>query len=200
MDLVDPALLTAVLRRGCDAAIAAEPKLTEWDMVMGDGDCGEAVKGVSEAIIALLDGPHSIAADGSIFTALFVILQAVDDMGGTLGAILGILLSAFTSELQKSPSRDGLSLGLYSTALAAAAESLKQYTAAREGDRTVMDVLLPFAKAFASSNDFSSAVNVAVTRPRVRDSSSPSLEGQRAWERTRGKNYRIPERGPCLSL
>ncbi|KAH7158221.1 Dak1 domain-containing protein [Dactylonectria estremocensis] len=196
----DPALLTAVLRRGCDAAIAAEPKLTEWDMVMGDGDCGEAVKGVSEAIIALLDGPHSIAADGSIFTALFVILQAVDDMGGTLGAILGILLSAFTSELQKSPSRDGLSLGLYSTALAAAAESLKQYTAAREGDRTVMDVLLPFAKAFASSNDFSSAVNVAVTRPRVRDSSSPSLEGQRVWERTRGKNYRIPERGPCLSL
>ncbi|KAH7176663.1 Dak1 domain-containing protein [Dactylonectria macrodidyma] len=158
---LDSVLLTAILRRGCEAAIAAEPKLTEWDMIMGDGDCGEAVKGVSEAIIKLLDGSPSIAANGSIFTALFAILQAIDDMGGTLGAILGILLSAFASELQKAPSRDGLSATLYSTTLAAAAESLKHYTAAREGDRTVMDVLLPFAEAFASSNDFSSAVKVA---------------------------------------
>ncbi|KAF7550670.1 hypothetical protein G7Z17_g5558 [Cylindrodendrum hubeiense] len=161
---VDSALLSVVLRRGCEAAIAAEPKLTEWDMVMGDGDCGEAVKGVSEAIIALLDGSPSIAADGSIFTALFAILQAVDDMGGTLGAILGILLSAFASELQKASSRDGLSPSLYSTALAAASESLKNYTAAREGDRTVMDVLLPFADAFSSSNDFSNAVKVAADK------------------------------------
>ncbi|KAL6410536.1 DAK1/DegV-like protein [Ilyonectria robusta] len=161
---IDSALLNAVLRRGCEAAIAAEPKLTEWDMVMGDGDCGEAVKGVSEAIIALLDGSSSIAADGSIFTALFAILQAVDDMGGTLGAILGILLSAFASELRKASSRDGLSPALYSTALAAAAESLKHYTAAREGDRTVMDVLLPFADAFAKSNDFSGAVKIAADK------------------------------------
>ncbi|KAK7402515.1 hypothetical protein QQX98_011723 [Neonectria punicea] len=162
---ITPALLDAVLRRGCEAAIAAEPKLTEWDMVMGDGDCGEAVKGVSEAILGLLDGPSSIAASGSIFTALFAILQAVDDMGGTLGAILGILLSAFASELQKPPApRDGLSPALYSVALAAATESLKHYTAAREGDRTVMDVLLPFAETFASSNDFSGAVTVAADK------------------------------------
>lgn len=134
-------------------------------MVMGDGDCGEAVKGVSEAIISLLDGPSSIAASGSIFTALFAILQAVDDMGGTLGAILGILLSAFTSELQKaSAPRDGLSPVLYSAALAAATESLKHYTAAREGDRTVMDVLLPFAETFARLNDFSGAVAVAADK------------------------------------
>jgi len=41
-------LLDAAIRLACKSAIAAEPNLTKWDMVMGDGDCGEAVKGVSE--------------------------------------------------------------------------------------------------------------------------------------------------------
>lgn len=47
-ELVEPALLESIIRTGCKAAIAAEPDLTKWDMVMGDGDCGEAVQGVSE--------------------------------------------------------------------------------------------------------------------------------------------------------
>jgi triose/dihydroxyacetone kinase / FAD-AMP lyase (cyclizing) len=46
--IVEPRLLDEVIRSGCKAAIAAEPNLTKWDMVMGDGDCGEAVQGVSE--------------------------------------------------------------------------------------------------------------------------------------------------------
>ena len=44
---MDPSLLDRVVRQGCVKAIAAEPSLTKWDMVMGDGDCGEAVFGVS---------------------------------------------------------------------------------------------------------------------------------------------------------
>jgi hypothetical protein len=51
--LVDPKLLDATIRLACERAIAAEPDLTKWDMVMGDGDCGEAVKGVSEGTIFL---------------------------------------------------------------------------------------------------------------------------------------------------
>jgi hypothetical protein len=47
---VDPKLLDATIRLACERAIVAEPNLTKWDMVMGDGDCGEAVKGVSEGI------------------------------------------------------------------------------------------------------------------------------------------------------
>lgn len=50
MRTVDPKLLDAVIRSGCEAAIAAEPNLTKWDTVLGDGDCGEAVKGVSEGM------------------------------------------------------------------------------------------------------------------------------------------------------
>jgi dihydroxyacetone kinase len=45
---VAPAVLEQALRSGCAAAIASEPFLTKWDLIMGDGDCGEAVKGVCE--------------------------------------------------------------------------------------------------------------------------------------------------------
>lgn len=84
-------------------------------------------------------------------------------MGGTLGAILGILLSAFTSALRESTSKssDATTAGTFAAALAVATKALKTHTSAREGDRTVMDVLLPFADAFAASKDFRAAVAVA---------------------------------------
>jgi len=48
INTVDPKLLSATLRLACERSIEAEPDLTKWDMIMGDGDCGEAVKGVSK--------------------------------------------------------------------------------------------------------------------------------------------------------
>lgn len=189
---VHPKLLDAVLRRGCETAIAAEPRLTEWDMVMGDGDCGEAVKGVSEAIVALLDR-SKIAEEGSVFKALFSIIDAVDDMGGTLGAIFGIFLSSFASELQAAKSKDGMSAELYSGALVSAAESLKTYTSAREGDRTVMDVLLPFVQSFAQSQDFSAAVMVAEEKAEGSRDLKPKLG--RATYVSEDQHQRLPDPG-----
>lgn len=40
--------LESALRVACDRVIAAEPDLTKWDMELGDGDCGEAMKGLSQ--------------------------------------------------------------------------------------------------------------------------------------------------------
>ncbi|KAF6822522.1 dihydroxyacetone kinase [Colletotrichum plurivorum] len=164
---VDPTLLESSVRSGCEKAIAAEPQLTKWDMVMGDGDCGEAVKGLCESLLRNLD--NGVAKSGSVLSFLESTLQAVDDMGGTLGAILGILLSAYSSSLQANAQADPAaaaspSATLYAKSLASAVESLKSHTAAREGDRTVMDVLLPFADKFAESGDFAAAVNVAAEK------------------------------------
>jgi dihydroxyacetone kinase len=58
LSLVDPKLLDATIRLACERAIAAEPDLTKWDMVMGDGDCGEAVKGVSEGLFSFAFEQH----------------------------------------------------------------------------------------------------------------------------------------------
>lgn len=83
-------------------------------------------------------------------------------MGGTLGAILGILLSAFTSALREAASKSPkATAATFAASLSEATAALKTHTSAREGDRTVMDVLLPFADAFAASKDFGAAVAVA---------------------------------------
>lgn len=179
---MDPTLLRSAIRTGCEAAIAAEPNLTQWDMVLGDGDCGEAVKGVSEGEFSLYAQTHTFdkysdrepraailqilenggADKGSVLEFLHTLLDAVDDMGGTLGAILGILLAAFTSALATSAEKSSdTSAAKFADALQEATAALKTHTSAREGDRTVMDVLLPFADAFAASKDFHSAVAVA---------------------------------------
>ena len=41
---MDPVRLERSLRAGCKRVIDAEPDLTKWDTVMGDGDCGETMK------------------------------------------------------------------------------------------------------------------------------------------------------------
>lgn len=159
---VDPKLLDAAIRLGCERAIAAEPNLTKWDMVMGDGDCGEAVKGVSEALLKILD--DGTAKSGSVFNILHAIIDAVDDMGGTLGAIFGILLAAFATSLRSEKAKgDKEVINVFAPALTKAIESLKHYTGARVGDRTVMDVLLPFQETLDKERDLGLAVKSAET-------------------------------------
>ncbi|VUC24703.1 unnamed protein product [Clonostachys rosea] len=164
--VVDGKVLEGAVRKSCETAILAEPKLTEWDMVMGDGDCGEAVKGLCESLIKNLD--KGSASNGKVLSFLTSTTESVDDMGGTLGAIFGILLSAFTSALRAEYAKEAPgtapSSKLYATALANAVESLKSHTPAREGDRTVMDVLIPFTNAFAKDGNFGAAVKVAADK------------------------------------
>ncbi|TVY26238.1 Dihydroxyacetone kinase [Lachnellula hyalina] len=195
--LVDPSLLDRVVRQGCVKAIAAELSLTKWDMVMGDGDCGEAVFGVSTDIIKLLDS--GVAKTGSIFDVLYSIIDAVDNMGGTLGAIFGIFLAALATSLRTSstqslsnpapPSSQG-----YARAIGQATEKLKNYTGAREGDRTVMDVLLPFAAAFESSADFGKAVAVAKEKAEATRYLKPKF-GRASYVGKGGKEQELPDPG-----
>ncbi|KKY34787.1 putative dihydroxyacetone kinase [Diaporthe ampelina] len=160
---LDAKQLDTVIRSACEAAIAAEPNLTKWDTIMGDGDCGEAVKGVSESVINILN--MNGAGKGSVLDFLDATMDAVDNMGGTLGAILGILLSAFASALKEQSTNPSSRISeQFATALEQAVAALKTHTSAREGDRTVMDVLLPFADEFAQSKDFHRAVGVAKER------------------------------------
>ncbi|KAF5547757.1 dihydroxyacetone kinase [Fusarium mexicanum] len=159
-DSMDASLLERCIRSACEKAIKAEPKLTEWDMMMGDGDCGEAVKGLCESVIRKLD--EGIAAPGSVVSFLEAITDTVDDMGGTLGAIFGILLTALNNALKRQLADQKVSQAItaeiYAEALQIAVKSLKTCTTAREGDRTVMDVLLPFSDKFARTRSFGDSV------------------------------------------
>ncbi|CAG8959801.1 hypothetical protein HYFRA_00001709 [Hymenoscyphus fraxineus] len=190
---ISPIVLKAAIKLAAERAIAAEPNLTKWDMVMGDGDCGEAVKGVSEATLQILD--HGVADFGSIFAILYAIIDAVDDMGGTLGAIFGILLAALASTLKAQKAKgDGDFMDIFAPALTDAVDSLKKHTGARVGDRTVMDVLIPFQETLEKQRDLGEAVLVAENAASGTKDLKPKF-GRASYVGAGGDEQKLPDPG-----
>jgi dihydroxyacetone kinase len=138
-----PPSLIPALRTACKAALEAEPTITQYDLLANI----DAVESNPPPILALLES----------------ISENVEDVGGSLGAILSILVTAFTNALSKATLSQNAPLDISTLASSAsiALENLKNYTSAREGDRTVMDVLIPFINTLAESKDLSKSVDVA---------------------------------------
>ncbi|KAF2681605.1 dihydroxyacetone kinase [Lentithecium fluviatile CBS 122367] len=156
-----PPSLIPALQKACTAGLEAEPKITQYDLQMGDGDCGEAVAGVCKAILVNIEDPSAVQKP--LLELLESIAENVEDVGGSLGAILSILVTAFTNALHTLTIKSSkpLDIATVSEAAALALENLKNYTSAREGDRTVMDVLIPFIRSLGETKDLEKAVKVA---------------------------------------
>lgn len=85
-------------------------------------------------------------------------------MGGSLGAIFGILVAAFASALRYNhPDEKNRKIDIFAPSFAQAVTSLKRHTGARVGDRTVMDVLIPFSETLERDRNFEKAVKTAET-------------------------------------
>ena len=142
--------------------MTAEPEIAKYDIQMGDGDCGEAVYGVCKSILAKIEA--GLFSKGGIFAQLDAIGDSVEDVGGSLGAIISIILAAFSSTLRKNLLLEksvGLGEAAVSQALGPALENLKLYTGARVGDRTVMDTLIPFCDIMRETSMLEKAVSAA---------------------------------------
>ncbi|KAK5116035.1 hypothetical protein LTR62_000491 [Meristemomyces frigidus] len=160
---IDPANIEAGLRSACAAAIKAEPDLTKWDVQMGDGDCGEAVESMCKNIVKTLD--TGLCKSGALFSILDEIEVAVEEIGGTLAAIISIILASWTSNLKLAFAKDegGFEMDIHRASRAAgrALQSLMGYTSARQGGRTVMDALIPFCETLEREGDLGKAVEAA---------------------------------------
>jgi len=173
----DPAVLERMLRTACDALNAAEPDLTKWDTVMGDGDCGLTLQQGAHALQEALD-ERQLAAAGSVVAVLHELEDIVEGkMGGTLGGILGIFFVALRTavETHAAVARERGAPALWALALATALEHLTHYTPAKVGDRTVMDTLLPFADAMKASGSFDHSVDAAVRGAEATKTMTPRL-------------------------
>ncbi|KAK9476113.1 Dak1 domain-containing protein [Lipomyces japonicus] len=146
--LVNPAELRSRIEQAAYNVIAAEPKLTEWDTEMGDGDCGTTVESGANGVLEALQ--NGVADSGSVLKVVDAIVNITEDkMGGTLGAVFGIFFAAFFTALveEASSSKNSTAEAVLSSAAVTALASLRTHTPAKEGDRTVMDVLIPFVSA-----------------------------------------------------
>ncbi|WWC64359.1 dihydroxyacetone kinase [Kwoniella dejecticola CBS 10117] len=160
-DVKLPAETETRLRLGCQNVISAEPMLTIWDTEMGDGDCGETLTRGVKSLLLWLD---TVAGEPlSILSLLSRIVHICEeDMGGTLGAIFAIFFASYQKQVVEScVGKAGTAIeDVLLHSLAGGLEGLCKYTLAREGDRTVMDVLIPFVQK-VTEDGLEAAVNLA---------------------------------------
>ncbi|KAF9875325.1 dihydroxyacetone kinase [Colletotrichum karsti] len=160
---MEPTILKSMLRAACGAVIDAEPDITKWDMIMGDGDCGETLQTGASHLLEALD-KKGVADEGSIVSVLHELEDIVESkMGGTLGGILGIFFVSLSNSVKENASlaKSQSILSVWQLALASALEHLSHYTPAKVGDRTVLDVLIPFVETIKSGG-FDQAVKAAI--------------------------------------
>lgn len=135
------------IQSGCNAVIKEEPTITEYDTIVGDGDCGYTLRDGAKQVLQFIDN-KDLAKLPETVAALVTDLEV--NMGGTSGALYCIYLTALASALATESS--------IPKALKAAQDQLFKYTNARIGDRTMMDALIPFIDTLVSSGDSKEAL------------------------------------------
>ncbi|KAK9915864.1 hypothetical protein WJX75_005396 [Coccomyxa subellipsoidea] len=175
------AVLERALLAVCEAVIVAAPELDALDSRIGDGDCGSTLKRGAEAIKAAVGSSLPLNDAGA---ALREVATTLRIMGGTSGALYNIGLTAAAGELLKhQPSTaaapyKGPSAESWSKVFEAAVAALLRYSGAAEGDRTMLDALIPAQQHFAESLHQGEGVLSALE--------SASAAAEEGAEKTRG--------------
>ena len=158
---IDDALANKALKQALERVIKAEPDVTRYDTVVGDGDCGVGLKRGAEGILS-----HLSKAKASTDAVLYLdgIISVVENtMDGTSGALYAIFLNALAAGL-RSEGEGGAKQAdakVWAKALGMAMESMGRYTPAKPGDRTLVDALWPFVEQLSSSGDVQKAAMAA---------------------------------------
>ena len=133
--------LRAAVAAAAAAVVAAEPQLTEWDRICGDGDAGITFRRGAERVLA--DAPGYTTAAPA--TALDELADSIREaQGGTSGVILDIFFRALSGALRSAGTLDP---EIWPKALAAGAAAVSKYGGASAGMRTVLDAMMPAADA-----------------------------------------------------
>ncbi|MCJ1356172.1 MAG: hypothetical protein MMC33_006166 [Icmadophila ericetorum] len=158
---VDPALWKKVLNSGLECVIAAEPEVTKYDTIAGDGDCGIGLKRGAEAIQKLLE--HTKPTDDALVNFHKIIQIVENTMDGTSGALYAIFLNALATNLRANgtSSPTELTPKIWARALDQSVKNLSRYTPAQPGDRTLMDALCPFIDTLQKSGSVKEAAEAA---------------------------------------
>jgi dihydroxyacetone kinase len=124
-------------------------ELGRLDSIAGDGDHGIGMqRGATAAAGAALDALQRGAGAGTVLT------RAGDAWayraGGTSGALWGVALNAIGARLGDDPKPDGAGVA---GGIADARDSIMRFGKAKPGDKTLVDVLVPFSAALTDAVD-----------------------------------------------
>lgn len=82
---MDTGTFSKILTAGLKRLIDAEPEITKADEVVGDGDCGIALKKGAEAVLRFIDDGKVVS--DAVVTVAKLAEVVEESMGGTSGAI-----------------------------------------------------------------------------------------------------------------
>ena len=121
----------------CSAALAeAEPLLTKYDTIVGDGDCGLTMKrGADEIASRLAAGSLRLDHPSTMFADLADAVSS--SMGGTSGILLELMFRKIGVALSSS-SGGGIAAADLAEAFKAGVEAVSFYGGAQEGSRTMV--------------------------------------------------------------
>lgn len=149
------------LRNGLENLLKEEPKITHYDTLVGDGDCGETLAAGANSILKALKENSLFKEHLSdpIATLSRITEYVEDSMGGTSGGIYSIYLTALVQYLKLADKVDSATVA--NAFYKALHDGLFKYTKARVGGRTLVDTLQPFVDMYHETKDLSKAVEAA---------------------------------------
>lgn len=180
MLVVDSATFKRVIVRSCQNVIDAEPLITQYDTLVGDGDCGVTLSRGARAALSRVDEISDPTDVVSTINKLAGIMET--DLDGTSGAIYSIFFTALAAELRATTS-SSMSHEAWVQAANRSLEKLQQATPARQGDRTLMDALEPFIKSLVQGKSLADAVAAA----------KAGMEATKGMKASLGRAVYVPE-------
>lgn len=137
---------------GCQSLINNEPLITEYDTIVGDGDCGYTLRDGAKQVSAFINSQKTLSPLSQSLVALVDDLES--HIGGTSGALYCIFISSLAQTLRDETT--------FPDAVLAAQNHLLKYTKARIGDRTCIDCLIPFVETLKATGDAQLALQAAM--------------------------------------
>jgi dihydroxyacetone kinase-like protein len=153
--MIDKSDLLGMLLSGCTSVMGAREELNEIDGKWGSANQGDTMAMLAQAIMGAAQKSSrkkKNGKDGGIKSLLGDVAEAVTGTkgGGMMGTLLGTWLEGMFESAPEDDSdeMDELSLkDLFGGAL----KALEGESDAREGDKTLMDTLIPATKALMGS-------------------------------------------------
>ncbi|KAJ9139483.1 Dihydroxyacetone kinase 1 [Pleurostoma richardsiae] len=146
------------LTEGLNAVVAAEPDVTRFDTIVGDGDCGIGLRRGAEAILKHI-AEKPLTGDAVVDVASIVpVVETM--MDGTSGALYAIFLNSLVHTL-RTQAPGHANQHAWAAALKQSCDALAKYTPAKPGDRTLIDALYPFVEALGETEDVGKAAEAA---------------------------------------
>ncbi|BGO99319.1 hypothetical protein NBRC10513v2_000424 [Rhodotorula toruloides] len=160
----DPKLFLAALEAALKSVIAAEPEITRYDTIAGDGDAGLTLKAGAEGIMHAIS-QNKIPSDDVVAAMVACSAVVEKEMGGTSGGLYAIGLSGLSKGLLDAAKEKGSETAtpeVWARGLELALNTLYRYTRARPPSRTLVDPLSSFILTFSSSPTSPTALSHAI--------------------------------------